>query len=53
MRQSAASQSLASSPEKRGQLKLRGLLPAGVVPLDVQVETAMEQVRAKDKDIDK
>lgn len=44
LRQPAASQSLATAPERRARLKLRGLLPAGVVPLDVQVDTAIEQV---------
>ena len=47
LRQPAASQSLATAPERRAQLKLRGLLPAGVVPLDVQVDTAIEQVCAR------
>ena len=44
LRQPAASQSLATAPERRARLNLRGLLPAGVVPLDVQVDTAIEQV---------
>ena len=50
--QPSATRSLATSLEQRDRLKLRGLLPAGVVPLEVQVDTAMEQLRAKDKPID-
>lgn len=50
--QPSASRSLATSPGQREKLKLRGLLPAGVVPLEVQVETAMEQLRAKENPLD-
>eukprot|EP00624_Nannochloropsis_granulata_P000703 evm.model.NODE_12792_length_12315_cov_31.308405.3 len=44
---------LATTPSEREKQQTRGLLPAGVVPLEVQMETALEQVRARPTSIDK
>lgn len=44
---------LATSPAEREKQQTRGLLPAGVVPLEVQMATALEQVRARPTSIDK
>ena len=39
--------------EERERLGLRGLLPAGVVPLSVQLDNLMEQLRGKSSDIER
>lgn len=39
--------------DEREKLGLRGLLPAGVVPLGVQLDNLMEQLRSKTSDIEK
>ena len=44
---------LTTSPAEREKQQTRGLLPAGVVPFDVQMATALEQVRARPTCIDK
>ena len=44
---------LTTRPAEREKQQTRGLLPAGVVPFDVQMATALEQVRARPTCIDK
>lgn len=44
---------LITSPAEREKQQTRGLLPAGVVPFDVQMATALEQIRARPTCIDK
>jgi len=44
---------LASSAEEREKHHTRGLLPAGIVPLEVQVATALKQVRDRPTPMDK
>lgn len=39
--------------EKREELGIRGLIPAAYIPLDLDVERCMEQLRLKEKPIDK
>lgn len=44
---------LATTPAEREKQRTRGLLPAGVVSLEVQIVTALAQVRARPTPIDK
>jgi len=44
---------LATTPSEREKHQTHGLLPAGVVPLEVQMATALEQIRARPTSIDK
>jgi hypothetical protein len=39
--------------EEREKLGLRGLLPAGIVPLSAQLDNLMEQLREKSSDIER
>lgn len=39
--------------EKREELGIRGLVPAAYIPLDLDVERCMQQLRLKEKAIDK
>ena len=38
---------------QRDELKLRGLIPVGVVPLDLQIQRCMEQLRSKSSSLEK
>ncbi|EKX44581.1 hypothetical protein GUITHDRAFT_152903 [Guillardia theta CCMP2712] len=47
------SKSLSTSKEERDAHRLRGLLPAGQISLEVQIDNAMEQLRSKSNDLEK
>uniref|UniRef100_A0A7S2UW90 Malic enzyme n=1 Tax=Fibrocapsa japonica TaxID=94617 RepID=A0A7S2UW90_9STRA len=53
MKVPAENKGLAFSNEEREKLRLHGLLPPAVIPLDLQVQRTMEQFRAKATRIEK
>eukprot|EP00281_Chroomonas_sp_CCMP1168_P021511 CAMPEP_0206232478 /NCGR_PEP_ID=MMETSP0047_2-20121206/11437_1 /ASSEMBLY_ACC=CAM_ASM_000192 /TAXON_ID=195065 /ORGANISM="Chroomonas mesostigmatica_cf, Strain CCMP1168" /LENGTH=647 /DNA_ID=CAMNT_0053656217 /DNA_START=11 /DNA_END=1954 /DNA_ORIENTATION=+ len=46
-------QSISTSPAERERLGLRGLLPAGVVPMSAQLDNLMQELRAKSSDLER